>query len=76
MAEAGLFVGWGDPITGREANGLEVFGEALAYYAKAEQDGRPTAVSLPASSWPAAAGSRWPRCAQRTSSSGSTRGPR
>ena len=40
MAEAGLFVGWGDPITGREAKGLEVFGEALAYYAKAEQDGR------------------------------------
>jgi len=40
MAEAGLFVGWGDPVTGREAKGLEVFGEALAYYAKAEQDGR------------------------------------
>jgi hypothetical protein len=40
MAEAGLFVGWGDPITGREAKGLEVFGEALAYYAKAEQEGR------------------------------------
>jgi hypothetical protein len=40
MAEAGLFVGWGDPITGREGKGLEVFGEALAYYAKAEQEGR------------------------------------
>jgi hypothetical protein len=40
MPEAGLFVGWGDPITGREAKGLEVFGEALAYYAKAEQEGR------------------------------------
>ena len=40
MAEAGLFVGWGEPVTGREAKGLEVFGEALAYYAKAEQDGR------------------------------------
>ncbi len=40
MAEAGLFVGWGDPITGREAKGLEVFGEALAYWAKAEQEGR------------------------------------
>jgi hypothetical protein len=40
MAEAGLFIGWGDPITGREAKGLEVFGEALAYYGKAEQDGR------------------------------------
>lgn len=40
MAEAGLFIGWGDPITGREAKGLEVFAEALAYYGKAEQDGR------------------------------------
>jgi hypothetical protein len=40
MADAGLFIGWGDPVTGREAKGLEVFGEALAYYAKAEQDGR------------------------------------
>ena len=40
MAEAGLFIGWGEPVTGREAKGLEVFAEALAYYAKAEQEGR------------------------------------
>ena len=40
MAEAGLFFGWGEPITGREAKGLEVFAEALAYYAKAHQEGR------------------------------------
>jgi hypothetical protein len=40
MAEAGLFIGWGEPVTGREAKGLEVFAEALAYYGKAEQDGR------------------------------------
>ena len=40
MAEAGIFIGWGEPITGREAKGLEVFAEALAYYGKAEQDGR------------------------------------
>jgi hypothetical protein len=40
MAEAGLFIGWGEPVTGREVKGLEVFAEALAYYAKAEQDGR------------------------------------
>ena len=40
MAEAGLFIGWGEPVTGREAKGLEVFGEALSYWAKAEQDGR------------------------------------
>jgi hypothetical protein len=40
MAEAGLFIGWGEPVTGREAKGLEVFAEALAYYGEAEQDGR------------------------------------
>jgi len=40
MAEAGLLIGWGEPVTGREAKGLEVFAEALAYYGKAEQDGR------------------------------------
>ena len=40
MAEAGLFIGWGESITGREAKGLEVFAETLAYFGKAEQDGR------------------------------------
>jgi hypothetical protein len=40
MADAGLFIGWGEPITGREAKGLEVFTEVLAYYAKAQQGGR------------------------------------
>jgi len=40
MADAGLFIGWGEPVTGREAKGLEVFAEALAYWGKAEQDGR------------------------------------
>jgi hypothetical protein len=40
MAEAGLFIGWGEPVAGREAKGLEVFAEALAYWAKVEQEGR------------------------------------
>ena len=39
MADAGLFIGWGAPVRGREAKGLEVFGEALAYYARLQQDG-------------------------------------
>jgi hypothetical protein len=39
MADAGLFVGWGAPVTGREAKGLEVFGEAVAFYGKAADDG-------------------------------------
>jgi hypothetical protein len=39
MADAGLFIGWGAPIRGREAKGLEVLGEALSYYARLQQEG-------------------------------------
>jgi hypothetical protein len=39
MADAGLFLGWGAPITGREAKGLEVFSESLAYYGRLQQEG-------------------------------------
>jgi hypothetical protein len=39
MADAGLFIGWGAPIRGREAKGLEIFNEALAYYGRLQQDG-------------------------------------
>ena len=39
MADAGLFIGWGEPVTGREAKGLEVFSESLAYYGRLEQEG-------------------------------------
>jgi hypothetical protein len=39
MADAGLFVGWSAPVTGREAKGLEVFGEAVAYYGKSVDAG-------------------------------------
>ncbi|MCW3066660.1 MAG: hypothetical protein JWN32_3832 [Solirubrobacterales bacterium] len=40
MADAGLFLGWGPSVRGREAKGLEVFGEALEFYGRLEQDGR------------------------------------
>jgi hypothetical protein len=40
MAGAGLFVGWGAPITGREAKGLEVFNESVQYWGKLQQDGK------------------------------------
>ncbi len=40
MAEAGLFIGWGAPVTGREAKGLEVFNESVEYWGKLEQDGK------------------------------------
>ena len=32
MADAALFVGWGNVVRGREQRGLEVFNEALQYY--------------------------------------------
>lgn len=40
MADAGLFIGWGAPVRGREAKSIEVFGEALAFYGGLESDGR------------------------------------
>jgi len=39
MADAALFVGWGAPVRGREAKGLEVFGEAGAFYGKCQEAG-------------------------------------
>lgn len=39
MAEAALFIGWGAPVRGREAKGLEVFGEAAQYFGQLGQDG-------------------------------------
>jgi hypothetical protein len=32
MAEAGLFIGWGAPVRGRETVGLGVFNEAIQYW--------------------------------------------
>jgi hypothetical protein len=40
MAEAGLFIGWGQVVRGREQRALEVFNESIEYYAGLESDGR------------------------------------
>jgi hypothetical protein len=40
MAEAGLFIGWGAPVRGREAKGLGVFNESIEYWGRLQQDGR------------------------------------
>jgi hypothetical protein len=40
MAEMGVFIGWGAPVRGREAKGLEVFNEAVAYWGRLEQEGQ------------------------------------
>lgn len=39
MADAGLYIGWGAPVRGREAKGLEIFNDALAYYGRLQQEG-------------------------------------
>ena len=39
MAEAGLFVGWGAPVRGRETVGLGVFNEAIQFWASQQEAG-------------------------------------
>ena len=39
MADMVLFVGFGEPVRGREAKAVEMFGEAMAYYEKLKQQG-------------------------------------
>jgi hypothetical protein len=39
MAEAGLFVGWGAPVRGRETVGLGVFNEAIQFWSARQQAG-------------------------------------
>jgi hypothetical protein len=40
MAEMGVFIGWGPPVRGREAKGLEVFEESVAYWGRLQQEGQ------------------------------------
>jgi hypothetical protein len=39
MADAGLFVGFGDPVRGRESQAVELFNETLAYYGRLQEEG-------------------------------------
>lgn len=39
MADAAIFVGWGQIVRGREAKALGVFNETLAYYTRLQQEG-------------------------------------
>jgi hypothetical protein len=39
MADAGLFVGFGEPVRGRESEAVELFNETLGYYARLQEDG-------------------------------------
>ena len=39
MSEAALFVGWGQPVRGRERQSLDVFSDAATYYGERLADG-------------------------------------
>lgn len=39
MADMALFVGWGDPVRGREARAVQVFGETMSYYQRLKDQG-------------------------------------
>jgi hypothetical protein len=39
MAKAGLFVGWGQPIPGREQKALQLFQEVMQFYVRLQQQG-------------------------------------
>jgi hypothetical protein len=40
MADAGLFIGWGEVVRGREERAIEVFNEGIRYYGQLQEDGR------------------------------------
>jgi hypothetical protein len=40
MADAGLFIGWGQVVRGREDRALEVFNETVELYGQMQSDGR------------------------------------
>jgi hypothetical protein len=39
MADAGLFVGWGEAVRGREGQALELFDQVIAYYGRLQEEG-------------------------------------
>jgi hypothetical protein len=40
VADAGLFIGWGEVVRGREDRALDVFNETLELYGQMQADGR------------------------------------
>jgi hypothetical protein len=40
MADAGLFIGWGQVVRGREDRALAVFNETVEFYGQLQSDGR------------------------------------
>ena len=46
MAEAGLFIGWGDPVRNREAKSLAVFNQSIEYWNRLQEEGRIESVEV------------------------------
>jgi hypothetical protein len=46
MAEAGLFIGWGQVVRGRERQALDVFNESVSYWGGLQGDGRIESVEI------------------------------
>jgi hypothetical protein len=40
MADEALFIGWGEVVTGRARRSIEVFNEAIRYYAGLQEQGK------------------------------------
>jgi hypothetical protein len=40
VADAGLFIGWGEVVRGREERAIQVFNESVQYYGGLQQEGR------------------------------------
>src|ERR671918_330642 len=40
MADAGLFIGWGQVVRGREDRALDVFNETVEFYGRLQSEGR------------------------------------
>ncbi len=40
MAEAALFIGWGEPARRREEGALEVFNESMQYWGRLQKEGK------------------------------------
>jgi hypothetical protein len=39
MADTGLFIGFGNPVRGRESQAVELFNEAVAWFASLQEEG-------------------------------------
>jgi hypothetical protein len=40
MADAGLFIGFGNPVRGREGQAVELFNESIGWYTRLQEEGQ------------------------------------